>query len=78
MKPKLLRDWIGWQCRLRRDCTWTAQGLTFPAGTLVTVTETAGGSCNLYIKSEPCKCCGVRLIGRASRNDLEPIEKINP
>lgn len=73
--PKLLRQWVGLRCKLRREIRTGHQ--IAPAGMLVTVGSTTVG--RLHCTSEPCAHCGVRFFVRMLMPcDLEPIERVSP
>jgi len=69
MWPKLTRDHVGATVKTLRELQngWC----TIAIGTVATVTYSRAG---LSLSTEPCKCCGVRvLISRVPYTDVELI-----
>lgn len=66
---KLVRDWEGKKIRTNREMR--TGRMVIPAGTIATVVYCRGGT-GLRIESNPCGCCGVKMIIDAvSHNDVD-------
>jgi|GEM_PF-2405963 len=68
---KKIGDWHGLRVRTLHEMSngWG----TIPAGTVATV-ESCTGGVGLTLRSEPCKCCGLRvLISRVHNSEVEVV-----
>jgi len=73
-EAKREKEWVGVTVRTRRDLR---NGfVAIPAGTLCKIYRKQGG---FALETEPCKCCGVRvLIGKVPFDDVAVVEDSKP
>lgn len=73
-KVKTEKEWKGVTVRTR--CDLRNGYLAIPAGTLCKIYRKRGG---FALETEPCKCCGVRvLIGKVPFDEVTVVEGSEP